>query len=868
MYLRIKPYQWILIAMLACVCSVKTAGATEQPCVISPQINFANPSLTKDTIAEELGWISQKNTRCGGYYLDDPFTYPEELVKRNLVQITSTGPALYAKHGTSTLQGNVTISQIGEQIKSNRALLYRDPVTGKLSAIDLVGDVHLREPNTLVIAKVAHVDLITKMKSLKNILYRTGISTEIKTVTLDNQTLQESHPVTELSAWGQANELTQAEPKIYELQQVSYSTCPPDSNVWEVRASSIVLNKNTGRGVAKHARLYIKRIPVFYTPYLNFPIDKRRETGFLPPSFTTTGQSGAAASVPFYWNLAPNYDTTITPTYYAKRNWQLTNLFRYLTPTTNGRLNISALRNDKLFSHFQTTSQEKYQSSADPYVLANLNRLESAGSARGALSWQNNMQFNEHWTSGVDYNYVTDDYYLRDLRNDLNEVTDNQLLQQASVSYKSTNWNFMTRLQQYQTLHPVDETAPFQNQYSRFPQVVLNGDYPNQRYGLDYFISNDVTHFDLRDTPGSSTLLPMGNRTHIQPGVSLPFNLPYFYVTPRVQMSFSQYELGHVSNNSLKNLGMALPIIDVGSGMYFDRDVRLFGFNLRQTLEPQVYYTYVPYHNQTRFPLFDTTLNTLTYDQLFTYNRFSGLDRLGDANQVAVGLTTRFLDADSGYERIRAGIGQLFYFRHRVVTLCTITDTNCPDATTRRDNKLRRSPISGTFTYTLNPHWSVTGNTIWNVQTNNVDNQSANIQYSPDSKRVINLGYNFVRQGDLIPGTDPNSNANSLKQADLSFAWPVLRDWSVVGRATKSINRNYFQNLIFGLQYDSCCWAVRLIGGRTFTNLDPNSHTPQYNPQIFLQFALRGLGNFGSGDPSQFLSSNIGGYNTNFGQLY
>jgi LPS-assembly protein len=847
---------------------VWAAYGQETTC-LTPQITIPTNTLAEQTIAQQLGWVATNNTenRCGGYYLDTPFLYSERSAKKHLLEITS-GPSLFAQHGTSILEGDVTITQYGQKITANKAYLYRDPITNKLSAIDLFGAVNLREPSSLVIAKTAHIDLKTKKQTLHDIYYRTAIysNTKNKPATPTNKELQQSRKIMQLSAWGSAREFGKAEPKIYEFKQASYSTCPPTANIWHVRASHITLNKNTGRGVATHARLYIKDIPVFYTPYLNFPIDNRRETGFLFPGFGSSNKFGPYFQAPFYWNLAPNYDTTITPILMAKRGLQVNNVFRYLFPSSTGGIKIGVTPDDRAFRNFQTASQNKYQDIPDPTIQANLRHLENASVVRGLISWQNNTRFNDNWFSNVDYNYVTDDYYLRDFGHGLNEITDNQLLQQAAINYKGPHWNFTTRLQEYQTLHQVDALTTIQNQYNRFPQFVLDGDYPDNALGMDYFVANELTHFDIRNTPGSISKFPIGNRLYTQPGASLPLYWPFLYITPRIQFSFTSYRLGDVSNFMSKQSNRALPILDLASQLYFDRDTSLFSIPLRQTLEPQLYYVYIPYRNQLQLPIFDTTTNTLTYDQLFTYNRFSGLDRIGDANQISLGITTRFINSNTGFEHIRAGIGQILYFEDRHVTICTIDNPGCLTTAALHDNELRRSPVAGMISYQLNPRWSLTGNSIWNVQSNEMDNQNIALKYHPGDKRLLNLGYNFVRRGDVQPQLPTNSSRNNLKQIDFSFSWPVTNNWSAVGRWTKTINEGRIQNMIYGLQYDSCCWAVRFVGGRTFTNLDAITGTPQYDNQVYFQFALRGLGNIGSGDPTQYVSNNISGYATNFGQ--
>jgi LPS-assembly protein len=869
-------YALIILVSLPLWLTVMGAATISAHSVPPPQMD----TLSKETIAKQLGWVESDENRCGGFYLEPAYEYSEDEAKNNLIQYTSEGPTLFSLHGTSVMEGNVTVTQPGQQVIANKAYLYRDPTTGKLSAIDLQGDVHLREPNTLVVARNAHLDFVNKAQSLNNISYRVSIYSKIhpKPKSPSNSELQVDRKITQLSAWGEAKEFIKDKPKIYVFKQVSYSTCPPSANMWQLRASKITLNKNTGRGSAANARLYIKKIPVFYAPYINFPIDGRRETGFLSPVVGSSNKAGPYFGTPFYWNLAPNYDMTLTPSYLTKRGFQFADLFRYINQQDSGKLTANLTPKDKQFGHLQTTLQNTYGSSTDPMIQANLRHVEKAGAARGEITWQNQLRFNEHWFSNVDYTRVSDDYYLEDYGHSLgNEVTQNQLLQQADVHYNGQNWNFVGRLQQYQTLHPIDQPTPFLNQYSRFPQLVLEGDYPDQKLGLDFFVSNELTHFSIVNNPGSTTPQPIGDRLHVQPGISLPWSTAFLSITPRAQVAMSKYELGDVTENSMKNMSIAIPILDLSSVLYFDREMTLFGHNLRQTLEPQIYYNYIPYHNQTKFPVFDTTVNTLTYDQLFTYNRFSGLDRIGDANQVSVGVTTRFIDRNSGFERIRLGIGEIIYFANRNVTLCTLNQPDCPNAAITRENTLRRSPLTGVVNYHLNDFWSLTGNTIWNTQINQMENQSIILQYRRDALRVINLGYSFVHNGDpqintadpdLVTPLSTNSSRNNLKQTDLSFAWPIVYNWSGVGRWTQSINEGHFQNLLAGLQYDSCCWAVRAVAGRTFINLSSDNQ-PQYNDEFYIQFALKGLGSFGpGGDPTQLLSNSVNGFDAEFGQDY
>lgn len=859
---------WIALTGMLLAAASWSAPVTIINTCLMPNSPLATHSLAENAIAKQLGWVQTNDNRCNGYYLEPPFIYPQKLVKTNAIQISSDQPFLFSQHGTSTFQGQVTVTRYGQQITASKAYLYRNSASGKINAIDLIGNVHLREPNSLIIAQQGHFDKSTHAQSLQDILYRTSIYNNFSFMTQlpTNAELQVERKILQLSAWGQAKSFSQNQPKIFEFEDASYTTCPPLSNTWRVKAKHIVLNKITGRGSATHARLYIKGIPVLYSPYLSFPIDHRRQTGFLAPSMGKLN-GDSAFGMPFYWNIAPNYDMTITPLYIKNRGLQLSDLFRYLTPHSQGQARLSVLPNDRQFATFKQTAENTYGASPDASTQSSLRCLQDASTTRGSFSWQDTTRHNMHWASNIDYNYVSDSNYLKDFKTNLNQITTNQLLQQAEGTYQDLYWNLTARIQGYQTLHPVGDIQ-YKNQYGRFPQIILNGNFPDEKTGIEYTVNNEFDHFDIRDDPISllnnptnPKKFPMGNRLNIQPGIAYPFNWPAFYFTPRVQFAATKYDVGHVENGDPKLPGRGLPIFDINSGLSFDRTINWLGKCLRQTFEPQIYYTYVPYEDQSNIPLFDTTLNTLTYDQLFIYNRFSGLDRIGDANQISLGIATRLIDQASGYEKVKAGLGQIYYFRDRRVSLCYGPD--CPNQTEDPDNRRNRSPLSGTLTYRLNSAWNIKSDTIWNPFTRKVDNQNLALRYQPDEKRVINLGYMYVRNGDVFGLTD---NENGLQQTDLSVGWPVNRDWSTVARWSQDWKQGHFQSLLYGLQYDSCCWAVRFIAGRTYVGISTNK-TYQYNNEYFLQFSLKGLGNIGPGsDPSQLLNNSISGYQNNFGR--
>lgn len=828
---------------------------------IPPDHPEINDSLARESVANQLGWISAPINQCQGYYLEAPFPYspPSE---QDTVQVTGN-ETLFAQHGTSIMEEAI-LSRSGQEIRAKKAYLYRDPLTGKLSVAEMIGDVRLREPNTLIIGKKGRYYFPTKTKSLLDVVYRSTLNHPAH----PTDSSKKAHKITSMTAWGEAHEASQAEPGIYELWQTSYTTCPPTNPSWHVKASHIVLNKNTGRGYATHARLYVKNMPIFYAPYLNFPIDDRRKTGFLWPTIGHSSKWGEYFLAPFYWNIAPNFDMTITPAILSARGLQLSDHVRYLTSTSEGDLNISILPYDRKFQDFQNNPPPSPTAAEqNPNITqAELNRLLGANPTRKGFFWRDDSHFNDRWSSHVDFNYASDDYYMQDLGSKLNEVTENQLLQEGDLYYKSPNWNFTGRVQAYETLHPFQAPLTL-NQYRRFPQLELNGDYPDQPLGLDYFVTNDVTHFEIRNTPGNIANLPTGNRLHTQPGVSLPLSWPYFYINPRIQLALTDYNLYQTTQTKAPNSKhRAVPIFDIASKIALNRDTSFFGHAFQQTLEPQAYYTYIPYRNQSSIPIFDTTVNTLVYDQLFNYNRFSGIDRIGDANQLGVGVATRLIDQTSGFEKVRLGIGEILYFSNRRVTLCN--DQSCTDNPSNNDNHRRLSPISGLFNYNINPAWSLGTNAIWNPVTKQMDNTTVSLHYQADEVRMINFGYSYLHSGDVLAGGTTNTQQNqqqnnNLKVTDISFAWPMVRDISAVGRWTQDWSENRFQNLFYGIQYDTCCWAMQLVAGRSFTGLVNSA--PQYNNEVYVQFALKGLGNIGTGNPSNALN-NISGYKTQFGQ--
>ena len=842
--IKLKPFLILLIFLLA---SFSTLYATQ------------NSTSRPPSLASQLGWITKENNYnlCGGYYKGLPIAYkPNPFIKSQSDNYNiEADQTIYSFKGKSTLKGNVKITQPNHKLLSNIAYLYRDKNTTKPISVEAIDNVHLIEPGKLIIAQRGHVDLKTKIITLTKATYRIALDASRVKKTKNPKTGKTENRFYQSNAWGKASKAVQLKHGNMNLYDATYTTCLPNKDEWKLKASKIILNSETGRGQATHTRLLLKGIPVFYTPYFNFPIDKKRHTGFLASSFSSSSDSGISLNLPFYWNIAPNYDATISPKIMTNRGILLDNSFRYLTPLTKGSVALGFIFNDREFKSFQKRSLTKWKD------RPSLNRLQNASANRKAFSWRNEIKFNPHLSSKIDYNYVSDDYYTSDFGTNLINKSKNQLLRTLKVSYKNTNWNVLGNFQSYQTLHPVDQ-ADINNQYARLPQIKLNLNYPNSPYGLNYTLQTEAVHFTKKTNPWENIQPTIGNRINLKPTVSLPITRPFAYFTPRLQLQVTKYDVGHTVNNNSRAPGAIIPIFDAKTGLYFDRLTSFFKHDYQQTLEPNLYYLYVPYRDQNRMPIFDTAEQVFNYDLMYQNNRFSGIDRIGDANQITTGIKTRFLDKYTGDEKAELGIGQIHYFKQRKVSLCS--ENECPISET--DRKMR-SPIAAHGVYYVNPSWSVNLGAAWNQYNSNFDQQTVGFQYLQDSLHIVNATYTFSKGGDTLAGSPANSAKNDLKQTNISAYWKLTNRWRLLGRWNYNWSHGNNKAYFAGVEYESCCWAVRVIAARTFKGMYPGSNDRyQFDNSFFVQFSLKGLGNIGNKDPSNFLTQEITGYSNNFGK--
>ncbi len=585
-------------------------------------------------------------------------------------------------------------------------------------------------------------------------------------------------------------------------QNATYTTCNPDAVDWFIRAQSVKLDRETEVGTAKHARLHFKGVPVAYSPRLSFPLSDKRKTGFLPPAFGSSGERGAEVYLPFYWNIAPQMDATFGVRAMEDRGLMPTGEFRYLMRSGRGLLQGEYLPDDM-------------DANKDRYLLV----------------VQHQQQLGPAWSFDLDAADTSDKRYFEELGTNLAVSATRFLPRRANLRYQARNWSARARLE---TFRIVDDTISKEEEpYERLPQLLVETAFPERTLRLSPQVRGEVVRFD-RDEDLT------GSRFDIRPSLSFPLRTPGAFLIPRASLNYTAYELSERGVDGDDTPERTVPTFSADSGLIFERDWQFKNRPFLQTLEPRLFYLYVPRNNQFDQPVFDTDLYTFGFAQLFRENRFSGTDRVGDANQLSVALTTRLLDPGTGTEPFRASIGQIYYFQNRDVTL--------PDQDRGTDAS---SDIVAELSGELPNGWRAYGELEWDTQESQTNRGTVLLRYQPDAKRVLNLSYRFVRSPDDV-------EVSSVQQGDVSLRWPLTAQWSVVGRWNHDIPDSELLEAFAGFEYNSCCWGLRAVA-RRFLNDSNGNHTNQF----FVQLEFKGLGGFG-GKTVDFLEEQIPGYENEF----
>lgn len=600
----------------------------------------------------------------------------------------------------------------------------------------------------------------------------------------------------------------------YRIKDGSFTTCKPGDDGWYIRADQLDLDFTREVGTAHSASMYFEGLPILAAPKFDFSLNNQRKSGFLPPSTGITGKSGLEIGIPYYLNLAPNYDMTLTPRYLQKRGTQIAEQVRYLGNHYTAELNAEQLPNDR-----------------------------TVDEARSAFSFGAAYNRDSALLGGLNLNKVSDDNYFRDLSTRMSLTSQTTLPREGFITYNGTWWGSGTysttaRIQTFQVLQNPD--APIVPPYGRTPQLILTT------------LRQDIGGFDLRSAEEfvdfSHPTLVTGKRTTVYPSLSLPLISPQYFLTPKVGYSATYYSLDQntTAGSSLRpappgatalpdTITRALPIYSLDSGLIFEKDTQAFGQTVTQTLEPRLFYVYIPFRDQNLIPLFDTAVADFNYAQIFSENMFSGGDRINDANQLTVAVTSRLLLPSNGQEMMRGTFGQRYYFEGQQVTL---NPTDVP-RTYKASNLL--ASLSGR----VSSSWTMDAGTEYDQRDYRAERLTLAARYRPEGLKTVNLSYRYL-SGDIT------QNGPS-KQVDISAQWPLFGRWFAVGRLDYSLQDSRVIEGIGGLEYAAGCWTTRLVMQRFALTAGTSSSS------LFIQLELNGFSRLGS-NPLEALKRSVPGY--------
>ena len=603
---------------------------------------------------------------------------------------------------------------------------------------------------------------------------------------------------------GKADELLFTGPEKYRINRGSYSTCVGPKPAWHLEMGQLDIDESTGVGIARNARIYLGPLPVAWLPEFSFPLQNERKSGFLSATYGTSGNRGFDLQIPYYFNLAPNYDATLTPRIMTKRGVLFNGQARYLfeTPwgTSVGQWDGEILPKDRL-----------------------------AGITRDATNIRHTQLFTPNLTLAINYNHVSDPRYFVDLADFVSITSITTLARDATLTYRNAGWTYVAKAQRFQTLQ--DPAALVLPPYDRMPQ--LSAESPDFRYFADrrfeLKMSADVTRFEY-----PNAAFPSGYRAYGYGTFAWKYDTPGAFLTPKVGVHATRYQLiGEFDD--YRNSTRVIPITSIDGGLRFERNSSIFGNAFVQTLEPRAMLAYIPYRDQSQTPVFDTALADFNYLQLFSENRYTGQDRIGDTQQLSIGVTSRWLDPDSQKERLRLTLGERFYFnKQRVTAYETARDRNSSDLLISAQGRVTDALYVET-------------NAQYNANEGQTERYAVGLRYSPERSKTININYRAIRE--LATST----GSVRVKQVDVAAQWPIYRGIYAVGRVNYSIADRRLTEGILGIEYDGCCYVLRAVAQRLTTSTTTATNT------FFLQLELNGLGRIGS-NPLDVLKRNIPNY--------
>ncbi len=705
-------------------------------------------------------------------YQAPPLFSPDNQLKTYIgANYSSTLP-----DGTTVLTGNI-------DIKKNQLYVHADKARydQQKDFLQVTGNVHIDTPSLSLDASKATFSLSNSANQ--------GTFTHTKFI------LPAENKKRSISLKGTAGSITTGSNHISTLHNASITSCNLNSPDWLISAKKITINHNKEYGSAHNVIMRFKGVPFLYTPYIQFPTSNKRRSGLLFPEFGTSSSRGLEFAQPWYWNIAPNMDATITPHFMAKRGIELGGEYRYLTKSSHGSLHGAYLHRDRI------SQQKRYQVRYQQYstIMPNL-------------------------SMAIDLQDISDKDYFNDFSNNLNITSQTHLDRSARLNYDTQDWHMRTLVQKIKT---IDTSSPLATRpYARLPQLTLNGETAVGKHGIQFTLDSELVEFRHEDNNK-----PTGSRITLRPGFYWPLSGAAWFFDPAIKFSHTQYNVGPDNGSKQRIEDRNLPVSSIDTGLFFERTL---SNGLVQTLEPRLYYLKVPYKAQNNIPLFDTSIPDFSIAQLFRDNRFIGGDRIGDANQLTIALTSRLINPVNSKQSMRASIGQILYFNDRRVSIDGTTDSR------------RQSDIIAELA-TQAGAWSGNIDLQWDADANRFSKENYLLHYQTDNRHIFNFGYRKRLK----------NNTLDLQQTDTSLVMPINARLSAYARWNYSLKDNKNINTITGLSYDNCCWSLQLLAQRRLQNSTTDN---LYESSILVQFVLKGLGNIAGSKARHTLEQSIYGY--------
>jgi LPS-assembly protein len=651
-------------------------------------------------------------------------------------------------------KGKVQIDSSRVKIKADEALFNRQTQTLKAT-----GNVFFQDDNITVSSQNVQLNRLSNELLIEQGLYQ-----------LNN-----------VPGHGRAEKIALGQQTGINLIESSFTTCPVDDEVWRIQASNIKISPDQSRGVIKHARFYIKDVPVLYLPYFSFPTNEQKQSGILYPDIISNSSTGISIEQPVFWNIAPNYDLTFSPRFMTQRGLQLKTEFRYLTEQHTGQANIEYLPNDK-----------DLDDNTDRYFY----RFVHSG------------KISENWWVNADINGLSDDNYIVDLESDFYNRADTHLFKTLGFSYFSESLDISAQFRDFEVLGDRPDS------YRALPEIRLNYLTP-VGLGAEFKMNSELAYFESGELEN-----PTATRFHIAPTIRYPFQNQWSEFLAEATVLHTRYIQDNIQESPLeKNVTRTLGQAKIYGALAFERPVIWFGQQATQTFEPKIQYLYTSFKDQSNIGLYDTIQLFNDFAGLFRGEEFTGLDRISDNNQITLGMTSRFIDKNN-QERFKLSLGQIFYLK----------DNKVLDASKDDD----RSALAAELDWQIGSKWYLRTQAQVSTITDKVERSSLSFEYQLTKNKILQINHRYVRDLSL----------EKINQVGITANWPIAKNWQWVGRWYHDLELNRTVESYTGVQYESCCWNVSFVAQRHLSNrFDDNGaqSTNEFESGFHVYFTTRNL---------------------------